>query len=280
MDDAEVEWRAHTTQIHHIEADAEKHRQEVLTTTNVIQDAIKKNNIIFSEKWEVAHDHIDCHLEDICLLKNWVVDLEALSGLQQTALQSCQNTITGLEETVAKLTASVTLLEKSICHCRDRLLSPAPHYTSGAEEEMVEETEEEGEEEELEYATNTPSGGLYMTPPSTGGHSSPSPALSCSSTLGDSDPENNMALRTEELEACIKAFLEEAEEDLEMNDLPLLENISPLPVPAPVFSGFVPFAISTGQHCVPPKSLLTLGARGQLPSGSMLSTQRVLKQFT
>ena len=123
---------------------------------------------------------------------------------------------------------------------------------------MVKETEEEGEEEEeeLEYATNTPSGGLYTTPPSTGGHSSPSPALSRSSTPGDSNPENNVALHTKELGACIEAFLEEVEEDLEMNDLPLLKNTSPLLVLAPVFSGFVPFAISTGQRCVPPKSLL------------------------
>ena len=112
-----MEWRAHTTQICHIEANTEKHRQEVLTTTNVIQDAIKKNNVIFSEKWEVTHDCIDRRLEDNCLLKNWVVDLEALSGLQQTALQSCQNTIAGLEETVAKLTTSVTLLEKLVCRC-------------------------------------------------------------------------------------------------------------------------------------------------------------------
>ena len=230
----------------------------MLTTTNVIQDAIEKNNVIFSGKWEVTHDHIDRRTEDILLLKNRVVDLEALSGLQQTALQSCQNTIAGLEETVAKLTALVTTLEKSICRCRDRLLSPAPHYAPGEEEEMVEETEEEGEEEEdgLEYATNTPSGGSYTTPPSTGGHSSPSLAPSHSATPGDSDPENNVALRSEELEAHIEAFLEEAEEDLEMNDLPPLENTSPLPVPAPVFPGFVPFAVSAGQCCIPPKSLL------------------------
>ena len=77
-----MEWRAHTTQIHCIKADAEKHRQEVLTTTNVIQDTIEKNNVIFAGKWEVTHDHIDCHSEDICLLKNRVVELEALSGLQ------------------------------------------------------------------------------------------------------------------------------------------------------------------------------------------------------
>ena len=125
---------------------------------------------------------------------------------------------------------------------------------------MIEEMEEEGAEEEteegegLEYLTDTPLGGSYTTPPSTGGHSSPSPG--CSPTLGDSDPENNAALRTEELEAHIEAFLEEAEEDLVMNDLPPLENTLPLPVPAPVFLGFVPFAVSTGQRCVPPKSLL------------------------
>ena len=185
------------------------------------------------------------------------MDLEALSGLQQNALQSCQNTIAGLEETILKLAASVTVLEKSICRCRDRLLSPGPHYTLG-EEEMVEETEEEEEEEEdgLEYATDTPLGGSYTTPPSTGGHSPPSPAPSCSPTLGDSDPENNVALRTEELEARIEAFLEEAEEDLLMDDLPLAENTSLVPVPAPVFPGIIPFAMSTGQCCVPPKHLV------------------------
>ena len=70
---------------------------------------------------------------------------------------------------------------------------------------MVEETKEEvGEEEEgLEYTTDTPSGGSYTTPPSTGGRSSPSLALSHSPTLEDSDPENNAALCTEELEACV-----------------------------------------------------------------------------
>ena len=93
------------TQIHHIEADAEKHHQEVLTTTNTIEDTIQKNNVIFGEKWEMMHDHINRRLEDIRLLKNRIVDLEALSGLQQNALQSCQSTIAGLEETVLKLAA-------------------------------------------------------------------------------------------------------------------------------------------------------------------------------
>ena len=83
----------------------------------MIQDAIEKNNVIFSEKWEATHNHIDRRVEDILLLKNCVVDLEALSGLQQTALQSCQNTIAGLEETVARLTMSVTTLERSVCRC-------------------------------------------------------------------------------------------------------------------------------------------------------------------
>ena len=252
-----MEWRAHTTQIRRIEADAEKHCQEVLTMTNVIQDAIEKNNVIFAGKWEMTHDRIDCRPEELRLLKNQVINLEALTGLQQTTLQSCQSTIAGLEETVLNLAASVTKLERLVCHCRDHLLSLAPHYAPGEEEEMVEETEEEETEEEgLEYVTDTPSGGSYTTPPSTGGCLSPSPAPSHSPTPGDSDPENNTALRTEELEACIEAFLEEAKEDLEMDDLPPAENTSPLPVLAPVFPGIIPFAVSTGQRCVPPKSLI------------------------
>ena len=254
-----MEWRAHTTQIRRIEADAEKHCQEVLTTTNTIEDAIQKNNVIFGEKWETTHDRINRHSEDIHLLKNWIVDLEALSGLQQTALQSCQSTIAGLEETVLKLAASVTVLEKLVCRCHDRLLSPGPHYAL-EEEEMVEEMEEEEEEEEeedgLKYATNAPLGGSYTTPPSTRGCSSPSPAPSRLPTPGDSDPENNTALRMEELEAHIEAFLEEAEEDLLMDDLPPAENTSPIPVPAPIFPEIIPFAVSVGQRCVPPKHLV------------------------
>ena len=127
---------------------------------------------------------------------------------------------------------------------------------------MVEETEEEKEAEEeeeedgLEYATDTPSGGSYTTPPSTGGRPSLSLAPSRSPTPGDSNPENNMALHTEELEACIEAFLEEAEEDLLMDDLPSAKNSSPIPVPAPIFLGIIPFAVSTGQHCVLPKHLV------------------------
>ena len=120
---------------------------------------------------------------------------------------------------------------------------------------MVKEMEEE-DEDGLEYVTDTPSRGSYTTLPSTGGCSSPSPVLSHLPTPGDSDPENNTALRTEELEACIKVFLEEVEEDLEMNNLPPLKNALPLLVLAPVGPGFVPFAVSTSQRCVPPKNLL------------------------
>ena len=187
------------------------------------------------------------------------MELESLLGLQQTALQHCQDTIAGLEETVAQLVVLVKKLEKMVCQCHNRLLSPGPHYAPGEEEEMVEEEEEEEEDEEesgLEYETNTPSKNSYTTPPSTGGCSEPSLVSSCLPTPEDSNPENNTVLRTEELEARIKALLEEAEEDMEMSDLPLLENASPLLVSAPVIPGFVPFAVSTGQHCVPPKGLL------------------------
>ena len=51
---------------------------------------------------------------------------------------------------------------------------------------------------------------------------------------------------TKELEAHIKVFLEEVDEDLEMNNLLPLKNTSPLLVPAPVIPVFVPFAVSTG----------------------------------
>ena len=218
-----------------------------------------ENNHIFSRKWEATHDWIDRRSAEHCLLQAHVVDLKGLSGLQQTALQHCQDTIAGLEETVTQLVASVKKLEKTVCQCHNWLLSPSPHYVPGKEEEMVEDLEEKEEEEEedgLEYKTEDTSKGSYTTPPSTGGCSKPSPALSHSPTPGDSDPETNAVLCTKELEAQIEAFLEEAEEDMEMNDLPPLENISPLLVLAPVISGFVPFAVSTGQCCVPPKSLL------------------------
>ena len=128
----------------------------------------------------------------------------------------------------------------------------------GEEEEIIEDLEEEeGEEEDgLEYETDTLSKDSYMTSPSTGGCSKALPAPTHSPTLGDSDPETNVVLRTKELEAHIEVFLEEAEEDMEMSDLPPLGNISPFLVLAPTIPGFVPFAMSTGQCCVPPKSLL------------------------
>ena len=44
----EQEWNAHGTQIRHIEADAEKGHQEILSTTNQIEEAIMENNHIFS----------------------------------------------------------------------------------------------------------------------------------------------------------------------------------------------------------------------------------------
>ena len=116
--------------------------------------------------------------------------------------------------------------------------------------------EEEEEEDGLEYKTEDTSKGSYTTPPSTGGCSEPSLAPSHSPTPEDSNPKSNMVLHTEELEARIEAFLEEVEDDLEMSDLPPLENVSLVLVLAPVIPGFVPFAVSTGQHCVPPKSLL------------------------
>ena len=214
------------------------------------------NNQIFSKKWELTHDQINRRSEEHLLLKTQVTELESLLGLQQTTLQHCQDTIAGLEETVAQFVVLVKKLEKTICQCHDWLLSPGTHYAPGEEEEIVEDLEEE--EDGLEYKTNVPLGDSYMTPPSTGGHSEPSPHPQHSPTLEGSDPETNTVLQTTELEACIESFLEEAEEDMELDDPPPLENITPLqvPVPNPIIPSFVPFTVSTSQCCVPPKSLL------------------------
>ena len=181
----------------------------------------------------------------------WVGELKSLLGLQQTALQHCQDTIAGLEETITQLVTSMRKLEKTVCCCCDWLLSLGPHYAEG-EEEVVVDSEEEGEDD-LEYETDAPSRDSYTTPPSTGGCSEPL-APTQSPTPEDSNPETNGALCTMELEAHIKVFLEEAE-DMELDEMPPLKNIMPLLVPAP-FPGFIPFAVSTSQHCVPPKALL------------------------
>ena len=248
----EWEWKAHGTQICCIEVDAKKNCQETLSTTNWIEEAVMMNNRIFTDKWEATHDQIDQRAEEQLLLVARVRELESLLGLQQAALQHCQDTVAGLEETVAQLVMTIKKLEKTVCRCRDWLLSLGPHFAEGEKEEVVEDSEEE---DGLKYKMEDTSKGSYITPPSTGGCSKPSLAPSHSPTLGDSDPENNVILRTNKLEAHIKVFLEEAEEDMEMEDMPPLENVSPLPVPAP-FPGFVPFAMSTSQHCVPPKTLL------------------------
>ena len=73
-----------------------------------------KNNHIFTKKWELTHERIGHWAEDHHLLKIHIVELESLSGLQQTALQHCQDTIAGLEETVAQLVVSVKKLEKTV----------------------------------------------------------------------------------------------------------------------------------------------------------------------
>ena len=84
-------------------------------TMNKISEAVMKNNCIFTEKWEVTHDWIDWRAEAQVVLEGRIRDLESLSGLQQTALQHCQDTVAGLEETVAQLVATIKKLEKTVC---------------------------------------------------------------------------------------------------------------------------------------------------------------------
>ena len=121
----EWEWNTHGTQIRRIEADAEKNRQEVLSMTNRIEEAVMENNCIFANKWKLTHNQIDCQSEEH-LLKTRVVELKSLLGLQQTALQHCQDTVAGLEETIVQLVMTVKKLEKTVCQCHDQLLSLGP----------------------------------------------------------------------------------------------------------------------------------------------------------
>ena len=50
MDDTEQEWNTHGMQIHHIEVDAEKNCQEVLSMTNQIEEVVMENIHIFANK--------------------------------------------------------------------------------------------------------------------------------------------------------------------------------------------------------------------------------------
>lgn len=164
-----------------------------------------------------------------------------------------------MEETIEQLVVAVKKLEKTICWCHNQLLLSGPHYAPGEEEEvLVDSEEEEDDDDGLKYKTDTPLMDSYTTPPSTAGCLEPSPQPTHSPTPEDSDPEDSTALCTTKLKAHIELFLEEVEEDMELNDLPLLENITLLqvPVPNPLIPGFVPFAMSTSQHCMPPNSLL------------------------
>ena len=85
------------------------------------------NNCIFTEKWESTHEWIDCRANEHQILKTHIIKLESLLGLQQTTLQHCQDTVVGLEETVAQLVTTVKKLEKTVCWCHDQLLSLGPH---------------------------------------------------------------------------------------------------------------------------------------------------------
>ena len=151
----------------------------------------------------------------------------------------------------------VKKLEGSICHCWDWLLLPGPHFTEGEREEVVEDLEEEEEEEDgLEYKTEEePLDPFYMTPPSTRGCTPPSPHPSHSPTPEGSDLENNACLQTALIEAQVEAFLMEVDEDLELADLSLLENVTLILIQALTIPGFVPFAMSTSQRCIPSKGL-------------------------
>ena len=62
------------------------------------------------------------------------------------------------------------------------------------------------------------------------------------------------------------SFLEEAEEDMEFDNLPPLENVKPIPVPNPIIPSFIPFTVSTGQCCI---GLRAAKGRSEVSLGSV-----------
>ena len=111
-----------------------------------IEEAILLNNQIFTKKWEEVQEQIDCWTDKHQHLKTHIVELKSLSGLQQTTLQSCQNQIAGLEETVEQLVEAIKKLEKIVCQCHDWLLSPGLHYTEEEEEQPALHSSQESED--------------------------------------------------------------------------------------------------------------------------------------
>ena len=83
--------------------------------TNQIEEVVMTNNHIFANKWKLTYDWIDHQTNENQILKTQVIKLESLSGLQQTSLQHCQDTVVGLEEIVTQLVVTVKKLEKTVC---------------------------------------------------------------------------------------------------------------------------------------------------------------------
>ena len=71
----------------------------------------------------------------------------------------------------------------------------------------------------------------------------------------DSNPETSVVLQTAEIKAHVEVFLVEVDKDLELDDLPPLENVTPIPIQALTIPRFIPFTMSTSQHCIPSKGL-------------------------
>ena len=85
----EWEWRAHSTQIAKINQENEQNCKDFQIVTNTIEEVILKNNHQFAKDWETTQSHINQRADKHQQLKNQVLKLEGLSGLQQTTINSC-----------------------------------------------------------------------------------------------------------------------------------------------------------------------------------------------
>ena len=235
MDDAEWEWRALRTQVARTAGECDGRELGFLKVVNCIDKDI-----------EMTDKHINHRGDSIVNLKGEVARLKEAHRVQDQIISDQQQCLAVLKLKVDCLISTVQDLEKLICQCWDRLLSPGPHL-HWRRRSCVDDLE-------LEYETEKETSGLdYGTPNPL---SSPSLFMPLRSpTPEDSDPERNCCLQTELMEARIEGFLEEAEEDMELDDLPPLENSSPVPIPTPRSVGTIPFAVSTGQCCIHSRGL-------------------------
>lgn len=116
MDDAEWEWRALRTQVARTAGECDGRELGFLKVVNCIDKDI-----------EMTDKHINHRGDSIVNLKGEVARLKEAHRVQDQIISDQQQCLAVLKLKVDCLISTVQDLEKLICQCWDRLLSPGPH---------------------------------------------------------------------------------------------------------------------------------------------------------